>query len=123
MLQSHSDKDKMQTANYKRLEKQLQQKTEECVVQQKDKVKFKELSEGYMRDIARLEAQLEQVDVKPRSKLSQRPKDTVMRDQTHSLSNIHPGRVKTVDKQKLLASCMYLKLLLQTKNLIQDDME
>ena len=33
-----------------------------------------------MKDIARLEAQLESVDVKPRSKLSQRPKDTVPRD-------------------------------------------
>ena len=46
----------------------------------KDKVRFKELSEGYMRDVARLEAQLEAADMKPKSKLSQRPKDTVMRD-------------------------------------------
>ena len=46
----------------------------------KDKVRFKELSEGYMRDVARLEAQLEAADMKPKSKLSQRPKDTVLRD-------------------------------------------
>lgn len=45
-----------------------------------DKVRFKELSEGYMQEVARLEAQLEAADMKPKSKLSQRPKDTVMRD-------------------------------------------
>ena len=88
----------------------MAEKNDECLVQKKDIVKFKELAEGYMKDIARLEAQLETGDVKPRSKLSQRPKDTVVRDQTHSLSNIHPGRVKTVDKNKLLSTCMFLKL-------------
>lgn len=92
-------------------------------MQIKDKVKFKELSEGYMKDIARLEAQLESVDVKPRSKLSQRPKDTVPRDQTHSLSNIHPARVKTVEKNKLLGTCMFLKLLLQDKRIIHDNLQ
>ena len=75
-----------------------------------------------MKEVASLEIQLEQVDVKPRSKLSQRPKDTVMRDQTHSLSNIHPGRVKTVEKSKVLSTCMLIKLLLQTKNLTHDNM-
>lgn len=45
-----------------------------------DKVRFKELSEGYMQEVARLEAQLEAADMKPKSKLSQRPKDTVLRD-------------------------------------------
>ena len=74
-----------------------------------------------MKDIARLEAQLESVDVKPRSKLSQRPKDTVPRDQTHSLSNIHPGRVKTVEKNKLFATCMHLKLLLQHRHITMDN--
>ena len=73
-----------------------------------------------MKDVARLEAQLESVDVKPRSKLSQRPKDTVARDQTHSLSNIHAGRVKTVEKSKLKETCMLLKLKLQTAKLSQD---
>ena len=65
-----------------------------------------------MKDITRLEEELKAVDRKPRSKLSQRPKDTVMRDQTHSLSNIHAGRVKTVEKNKLKDTCMLLKLLL-----------
>ena len=35
-----------------------------------DKVRFKELSEGYMQEVARLEAQLEAADMKPKSKLS-----------------------------------------------------
>lgn len=36
-----------------------------------------------MRDVARLEAQLESVDVKPKAKgTSQRPKDTVKREQS-----------------------------------------
>ena len=75
-----------------------------------------------MKRVAGLEAQLESVDVKPRSKLSQRPKDTVVRDQTNSLTNINPGRVKTVDKHKINDSCMLLKLILQTKNLRKDQM-
>ena len=45
-----------------------------------DKVRFKELSESYMQEVARLEAQLEANDLKPKNKLSQRPKDTVMCD-------------------------------------------
>jgi len=39
-----------------------------------------------MQEVARLEAQLEANDLKPKNKLSQRPKDTVMRDQSNSLS-------------------------------------
>ena len=35
-----------------------------------DKLRFKELSEGYMQEVARLEAQMEAADLKPKSKLS-----------------------------------------------------
>ena len=71
-----------------------------------------------MRDVARLEAQLEAADMKPKSKLSQRPKDTVMRDQTHSLSNIHAQRQKSVDPKILYQQVRLLKLLLQQKKLV-----
>lgn len=53
---------------------------EELAIAIKDRNRFKDLSEGYMKEVARLEAQLESVDVKPKSKGSQRPKDTVKRD-------------------------------------------
>ena len=121
MVQSMQTKENKANQTIKTLQDQLQEKSEECVGHYNDKIKFKELSEGYMKDIARLEAQLESVDVKPRSKLSQRPKDTVPRDQTHSLSNIHPGRVKTVEKNKLFATCMHLKLLLQHRHITMDN--
>lgn len=71
------------------LKRQLTEKQEQLTLEIQDKVRFKELSEGYMQEVARLETQLEAADMKPKSKLSQRPKDTVMRDQSHSLSNIH----------------------------------
>ena len=62
------------------LRKQLNEKDDKLAIATSDKVRFKELSEGYMQEVARLEAQLEAADMKPKSKLSQRPKDTVMRD-------------------------------------------
>ena len=73
----------------KDLKTSLAEKDEQLAITTSDKVRFKELSEGYMQEVARLEAQLEPADLKPKSKLSQRPKDTVVRDQSHSLSNIH----------------------------------
>ncbi len=59
---------------------ELQAKNEELAVERNDKIRFKDLSEGYMKEVAKLEAQLEAADLKPKSKMSQRPKDTVMRD-------------------------------------------
>ena len=101
------DKEKL-TAQVKDLQKsinkqllQMKEKEDELAVASSDKVRFKELSEGYMQEVARLEAQLEAADMKPKSKLSQRPKDTVMRDQSHSLSNIHAQRVKSVEPKQL----------------------
>ena len=58
-------------------------------MEKSDKVRAKELANSYMNEVTRLEAQLEAADMKPKSKLSQRPKDTVAREQSHSLSNIH----------------------------------
>ena len=91
---------------------QLEKQEDELAMAKSDKVRFKELSEGYMQEVARLEAQLEAADMKPKSKLSQRPKDTVMRDQSHSLSNIHAQRHKSVDPKSLTQSVTLLKLLL-----------
>ena len=75
-----------------------------------------------MQEVARLEAQMEAADLKPKSKLSQRPKDTVMRDQTHSLSNIHSTRVKNVEPKQLLDAAQLLKLILQKERLTYDRM-
>ena len=62
------------------LNNKLEEREEELAMSKNDKMRFKELSEGYMEEVARLEAQLEAADMKPKSKLSQRPKDTVLRD-------------------------------------------
>ena len=67
------------------LSSKLAEKDEDLVMSKNDRVRFKELSEQYMQEVARLEAQLEAADMKPKSKLSQRPKDTVLRDQSYSL--------------------------------------
>ena len=75
-----------------------------------------------MQEVARLETQLEAADMKPKSKLSQRPKDTVMRDQSHSLSNIHAQRVKSVEPKQLTGVKLLLKLLLQKRKLPPTDM-
>lgn len=49
--------------------------------------------------------------------MSQRPKDTVVRDQSHSLSNIHASRLPSVNKKSLADVCRFLKLKLQQKEL------
>ena len=41
-----------------------------------------------MQEVTRLEAQFEAADMKPKSKMSQRPKDTVPRDQGYSNASI-----------------------------------
>ena len=45
-----------------------------------------------------------------------------MRDQSHSLSNIHAQRVKAVEPKQLTQAVTLLKLLLQKKELTQDNM-
>ena len=49
--------------------------------------------------------------------MSQRPKDTVVRDQSHSLSNIHASRVTTVNLKTLADAIRLLKCRLQQKGL------
>jgi hypothetical protein len=46
--------------------KELGDKKEELAIALKDRTRFKELSEKYMQEVARLEAQLEEADVKPK---------------------------------------------------------
>lgn len=46
--------------------KDLSKKSEELVICQKDLKRFKELSENYMNEVTRLEALLEQNDLKPK---------------------------------------------------------
>ena len=58
-------------------------------MEKSDKARPKVLADSYMNEVARLEAQLRAADMKPKSKLSQRPKDTVAHEQSHSLSNFH----------------------------------
>jgi len=48
-----------------------------------------------MNQVSALELQLEAADVKPKSRMSQRPKDTCKRDQSHS--SIHTTKPKRVD--------------------------
>ena len=72
-----------------------------------------------MNEVQRLTEQLNELDLKPnsKSKMSQRPKDTVVRDQSHSLSNIHASRLPSVNKKSLADVCRFLKLKLQQKEL------
>lgn len=65
-----------------------------------------------MKEVARLEAQLESVDVKPKAKGTQRPKDTVKRE--HSATG--PGnavKIKRIDAKSLTDVVHILKLKLQ----------
>ena len=70
-----------------------------------------------MKEVARLESQLEENDMKPKSKMSQRPKDTYVKDQVHSLSNNSVQKVKSIDAKQLVEVVHLLKLHLQQKNI------
>ena len=63
----------------KELQSKLHENNEQLTLTTSDKMRFKELAEKYMQAVSRLESQLEQADIKPVSKLSQRPKDTEVR--------------------------------------------
>ena len=52
------------------MQQAMKSREEELAVATTDKVRFRELSEGYMQEVARLEAQLEANDLKPKNKLS-----------------------------------------------------
>ena len=45
-----------------------------------------------------------------------------MRDQSHSLSNIHAQRLKSVEPKQLTQAITLLKLLLQKKELVSHNM-
>ena len=68
-----------------------------------------------MKEVAHLETQLEAAEIKPKSKTTQRPKDTNARDVTHSLSNQNGYRVKLVDAKQLKLEVHLLKLFLQQR--------
>ena len=76
---------------------QLQEKDEQLTITNSDKVRFKEISENYMKEVAHLETQLEAAAIKPKSKASQRPKDTTQRDITQSLSQVSAQKVKIIE--------------------------
>ena len=104
-----------------KLRKEHQKKVEECAVAQKDRLRFKELSEGYMQEVARLEAQMEQADIKPKAKGVSRPKDTVKRDQSGPAKT---NKSKRVESKQLNDVVAILKLKLQelelTTQMMQD---
>ena len=76
-----------------------------------------------MKEVAHLETQLEAAAIKPKSKTSQRPKDTVHRDVTQSLSNVSTQKVKIVEAKQLKIEVQLLKLMLQQKFLQADRTE
>ena len=82
------------------------------IITNNDKVKFKDLSETYMKEVAHLESQLEAAAIKPKSKTSQRPKDTTQRDITQSLSQVSTQKVKMIEARQLKEEVQLLKLFL-----------
>jgi hypothetical protein len=70
-----------------------------------------------MQEVARLEAQLEEADLKPKSKASQRPKDTVKREMSAGNSNPHGVKMKRVEMKQLNDVVPILKLKLQEQEL------
>jgi hypothetical protein len=89
-------------------------------VAQKDRLRFKELSEGYMQEVARLEAQMEQADIKPKAKGVSRPKDTVKRDQSGPANT---NKTKRVESKQLTDVVAILKLKLQELELTTQQMQ
>ena len=91
------------TQKLNELQKMIQDKDEEMAILNSDKVRFKELSENYMQEVARLEAQFEAADLKPQNiKANQRPKDTVTRDHKNSMTNFNSLKLKNVDAKQLV---------------------
>ena len=76
-----------------------------------------------MKEVAHLETQLEAAAIKPKSKASQRPKDTTQRDITQSLSQISAQKVKIIEAKQLKEEVQLLKLFLQQKFLQCDRTE
>ena len=64
-----------------------------------------------MQEVARLEAQLESVDIKPKPKSTQRPKDTVKREHS-ATTNTHQTKMKRIEAKQLTDVVHVLKLKL-----------
>ena len=118
-LDQSSQKMRSQEQVIKKLQRQLEDKEAVLAQVEADKQQFQKLSENYMNEVQRLNEQLNELDLKPnsKSKMSQRPKDTVVRDQSHSLSNIHASRVPSVNIKSLADAVRLLKCRLQQKGL------
>lgn len=100
------------TRQLEELQTLIAQKDGEMAILNSDKVRFKELSEGYMQQVARLEAQFEAADLKPPVKAQKRPKDTVTRDGKISISNVNGQRQRNIDAKQLNEVIQLIKLLL-----------
>lgn len=94
-----------------KLKKEHKQKVEELATAIHDRTRFKDLSEGYMKEVARLEAQLEEMDLKPKPRSTQRPKDTVKRGQSATTQN--QAKMKRIEAKQLTDVVHVLKLKLQ----------
>ena len=55
-VRSYQDRQQSQVNTIHQLQKQLQEKDDQLSITTSDKVRFKELSENYMQEVARLEA-------------------------------------------------------------------
>lgn len=75
-----------------------------------------------MNEVARLEAQLEAADMKPKSKMSQRPKDTVPRDQIGTNSSIQGTKIKIVEYKQIKDLFLFLKLSMQKDQVPCEDL-
>lgn len=106
----------------KKIKQELANKVEELAIATKDRTRFKDLSEGYMQEVARLEAQLESVDVKPKAKgSSQRPKDTVKREHS-ATNNSNAVKQKRIEAKQLTDVVHILKLKLQEQELTSQNL-
>ena len=77
-----------------------------------------------MKEVAHLESQLEAAAIKPKSKTSQRPKDTTQRDITQSISKqVSTQKVKMIEARQLKEEVHLLKLFLQQQFLQCDQTE
>lgn len=73
-----------------------------------------------MQEVARLEAQLEAVDIKPRAKGTQRPKDTVKREHS-ATNNSNQVKLKRIEAKQLNDVVHILKLKLQEQEITSID--
>ena len=74
-----------------------------------------------MKEVAHLEAQFEAIEIKPKSKSTQRPKDTVLKNNANSFASKTAQKLKSVEPKQLNEVTLLLKLLLQQKNIRHDD--